>query len=228
MKRLVYFLLACNAKQTIRFLHKYRPSFEENKGFSKNFIRYSKVFFKHNKRYTCLSERDLFLVWRKFCKKHSYEEVFPFLLCYILQYPKEKVSWILKIQPETLSWRLNQALSALEKEWFEVEKEGNMDDRERFFSTRGEAINTLLKTGKSKILIYCEWLAKQPLPMEVEQLTFYSNEKKIKKGLLIFLCFIVLIIAIWLLSFILSQPAKVILYPVGYDFSIVSVPFLPG
>ena len=213
IKQLVYFLLACNVKQTVRFLHKYTSSFEENKSFSKNFIKYSKSFFKQNKRFAHLSEKDLFLVWRNFCKKHSYEEVLSLVLCQILQYPKEKVSWLLKIQPETLSWRLNQGLLALEEEWLKVEKEENKDGRKVVFPEGGNVrLDEHSKSGKSKAMIYCTWLAGQILPKEVEQITYPLKSKEIKYRLLILLCCIVFVIVIFLGILILPSSSKVILY----------------
>ncbi|MDE0119418.1 MAG: hypothetical protein OXM55_05365 [Bdellovibrionales bacterium] len=256
VKYIIYFLLSCDTKQTICFFNKYKIPVEENKSFPKSFIKNSKSFFIKNKSISCSLKKDSFLAWRAFCKAHSYEEILPIILYRILKYPKEKILWLLKIPPETLSWRFHQGLLALEKEFLNMEKEKNISNRlgdeelcppfpigkksiettklipaSRFHEGKVSGMKPdqykgdegrvfLLDEGKSlgepfkegtKAIAYCDWLAQQALPKEVDQIATYSKSKKTKYLLFVLLCFIFFMIVIGLGVFVLSFPSKTIL-----------------
>ncbi|MYE07156.1 MAG: hypothetical protein F4X95_00130 [Oligoflexia bacterium] len=202
VKYIVYFLLSCDVKQTLCFFNKYKIPLEENKSFPKSFIKYSRSFFIKNKDLPCSLKKGSFLAWRNFCKTQSYEEVLLVILYGILKYPKEKILWLLKVSPETLSWRLHQGLLALEKECLNMEKEKN----------RGESF----KEG-NKAKAYCDWLSQQVLPSEVSHIVTDFKSKKTKYLLFVLLCFILFVIVMGLSVFLFSFPSRTILYRSGIE-----------
>ena len=221
-KKVIYFLLACDEKKTAEFLYKYNYSFKENKSFPHGFIKYSKYSFKKNKNRSHLIENNPFLFWQCFCKNNHYEEVLPVVLCKILKYPEEKVSWLLKVQPKILSYRLNQGLLLLGEEFFKIPLE-NINSKEMISTlNQKDKLNGNLKKNepeekKKKAIIYSNWLAEQTLPIFVEQITPNKKNKKIKNILLVFLCLVFSAVAIWLVF--LSPSSTVILYKSGLNKS---------
>ena len=221
IKYIIYFLLSCDTKQTISFFYKYKTPWEENKSFPKRFIRYSKSFFIKNKHLPSPLEKDFFLAWRVFCHTHSYEEVLPIILYGILKYPEEKILWLLKLPPETLSWRLHQGLLALEKECINMEKEKNKP----LPSGNDELPSSVLLPEGNKAITYCDWLSQQALPSEVNNIATDSKSKKKKYLLFVLLCFILIVIIVGFKIFVLSFPSRTILYRSGQEIIPLRVVF---
>ena len=150
VKKIVYFLLACDEKQTVCFLRRYRAQliFKENKEIPRKFIKKSQSFFKKNFKPLSSVKKDRLSYWKYFCTGHNYEEVLSVILLGILQYPKEKVFWLLKIQPETLLYRFERGLLALGEEL------ETLEDKEFFnnFSknTKSEAFHKKIWTDKKR------------------------------------------------------------------------------
>lgn len=198
-KKITYFLMACDSQQTKKIL-KYSFLIQENKRFPVSFIKKSKSFFIKNRKYIVPQEgKKLFTAWRFFCKTSTYEEVLLLILYGILKYPKEKLSWLLNIPLETVSYRIEQDLVLLSQQLFNKSPENN--------SLQTENIKI-----KEKTLDYCQELANQPLPVELEKLEINKKSKKIKYLLWIVISLIVFSVFIWVLSFVFSNPKTIILY----------------
>ena len=133
VKKIIYFLFACDEKYAERFLGKHKYFLEENKNFPESFIRYSKKSFIKNKKVISLTDESKLLIWRSFCKNSVYEQVLPVVLFGVLKYSKEKISFFLKIPEEILSYRLEEGLCILEEELLKV-KGGVSKDREAVLS----------------------------------------------------------------------------------------------
>ncbi len=207
MKKILYFLFACDVQTTVRFLRKQGGSFEENKSFPIGFIRKSRNIFEKRRNISPLSPTDLCLFWKNFCKNSSYEEVLPVVLYGILKYPKEKIYWLLKVSPETLSYRLDRGFSILKEEL----------DRSDRKSIQKEWIGKLKTTTPppvhgEEVWMYCQRLAEQALPEALERVRPEKKNKKVKYMLWSFLCLLLFIFVVYVLSFILSSPGRVILY----------------
>ena len=61
------------------------------------------------------SEKDV-SAWQNFCKHAPYEEALALVLCGILNHSQEKITWLFKIPPEILSYRLKKGFSLLKAE----------------------------------------------------------------------------------------------------------------
>ena len=198
-KKIIYFLMACDSQQTKKIL-KYSFLIQENKRFPISFIKNSKSFFIKNRKYIAPQEgKNLFSAWKFFCKTSTYEEVLLLILYGILKYPKEKLSWLLNIPLEIVSYRIEQGLVLLSQQLFNKSSEIN--------SLQTENIKM-----KEKTLDYCQELADQPLPIDLEKLKINKKSKKIKYLLWIVISLIVFSIFIWVLSFVFSNPKTIILY----------------
>ena len=207
LKKIVYFLLACEEKPSILFLKKNHFPFRENKGLPNWFIQKSKQVFEKNREGPANKESALFS-WKTFCKNCSYEEVLSVVLCGVLKYPSEKVSWFLKVQPEDLSYRLTEGLLLLGDE---LSRTGGS-----FFFGEGQSEKKKIKKTlnpsekKIKALQYCDWLAKRPFPDSLENMSFSAKPWKVLYLLLGLI--LILALGVWLLSFLFSPPSSVILY----------------
>ncbi len=203
VKQIAYFLCFCDMPASLCFLHKYGFLFKENKNLPARFMKNSRRFFKKSTNLSADLKEDSFLPWKNFCKKSSFEEVFPVILCGILNCAPEKASWLLKVPPETLSYRLEQGFSALNKEL-----EG--------FNFSGFKV-ALEKTSSSgvkaeKALMYCRWLGNRALPSELEKAK--PKKLKIRYGLLYKGLFLILfLLLIFYTGRLLFSPSgKIILY----------------
>lgn len=205
IKKVIYFLLACDEKQAVKFLHKYNYFLEENKHFPKSFIRRSKQYFERNKEIIHLTGNSRLLVWRRFCKNGVYEQILPLLLFGILKYSKEKISLYLRISPEIVSYRLNEGLSILAEELLKVNS--------KIVDKKGILFSPVLNKEQEEqtALVYCRWLAEQKLSDDVEQIKFVEKYKKGKYLLGMFVCLAFLAL-FFLLFLVLSSSSPIILY----------------
>ncbi len=206
VKKIVYFLFACDEKYTERFLSKYGYCLEENKSFPGNFIKCSKNFFIKNKKVICLNEESKLLTWRSFCKNSVYEQVLPVVLFGILKYSKKKISLFLKIPEEILSYRLKEGFSILEEELLKINSRTPKDHEAVSFNVNPEE-----KQGQGA-LTYCDGLAELALPDTLDQIKARDEYKKIKYWWWAFFCLIFLTVFVLIVLFILSPSKEVILY----------------
>ena len=206
LEKIIYFLVACSKKQTLRFLSKNSYSLGENRTLPESFIKKSRDFFKKNRKKIVLKNDD-FSAWRYFCKYSSYEEVLPVILIGILKYDKEKVLWLLNISPEVLSYRLNRGLLFLSEKLKEIPFKKNIFE----FSEKRESFQSQnLDKKYNRALMYCQWLAGHDFSYKQK-----VRSKKTKYFLLLFLCLMVLCISIWLI--LLFPPSTIILYQSSFN-----------
>lgn len=205
VKKIIYFLLACNENGAAQFLCKYNYYIEDNRRFPVSFIKRSKFFFKRNKKQSYVIKENQFLLWKHFCRNSNYEQVLPIVLFGILKYPKEQISWFLKIPPENLSYRLEEGLLILGEELMRTSYE-NINNKEIIFAIGSK------EKKKQKALAYCNWLAEQVLPDVVEQVVPKKKYKKATYLLFGFLFMAFLAFFIWILVLMFFPSAKVILY----------------
>lgn len=202
-KKIIYFLMACNDKQTVKFL-KYSFLIQKNRKFPVAFVKKSKSIFENNRKYLVRIENNFFSPWRYFCKTATYEEVLLVILYGVLKFPTEKLSWSLNIPPETISYRVNQGLYLLGEKLF------NKSSEERYFQNQNNKIEG--NSAKEKALTYCQELEKICLPIEIEKIKFNKNNIKTKYLFRIVIFFIVIPFIIWLFSLLFSAPKTMILY----------------
>ena len=151
LKKLIFFLLACNEQHSLLFLRRFGYKQKEGKSFSSFFLKKIKIRYKASKSMQD-EQRDIFLYWRIYCQKHPIEEAMILILCSILKTPENKAAWLLKIPPKLVAFRLKQSLQNL-----------------------GEEIEQCTKTKfsrtedyKIKALDYCQQLAEQSLPEQLK------------------------------------------------------------
>ena len=212
LKKIIYFLLACDEKETLGFLYKNNKVLPENKSFPDDFIKRMETSFKKHKKKISLIEKNPLSAWYSFCKNSAYEEVLPVVLCRLLQYSPEKVSWLLRVQPDVLSYRLGQGLLTLGEEQIHFKQ---ADSKEQTFGQGGQkglSKNSTEEIKKEQALAYCCWLSQQPLPDSVEKIIFLQKRNKIKYWLLGCLCLVCLFLMIWIIFSVLLSPSEIILY----------------
>ena len=199
LEKIIYFLMACDKKQAVRFLSKNPCSLEENKKLPVGFIKKSHYFFKKNRKQVLLTD-DNFSAWKYFCKYSSYEEVLPVIFIGILKYDEEKVLWLLNISPDVLSYRLNRGLSFLSEKLIKSSfKEDIFKSPEGFKPFQSQNLDEKY----DKVLMYCRWLAGHDFSYKQK-----IRNKKTKYFLLLFLCLIVLFIFI---GFIFLSPSSIVI-----------------
>lgn len=213
VKKIIYFLFACDEKYAERFFGKHKYFLEENKNFPRSFIKWSRKFFIKNVIY--LTNESELLIWRNFCKNSVYEQVLPVVLFGILKYSKEKISFFLKIPEETLSYRLEEGLSILEEELLKVNG-GIPKNREAVLSNA----HSEEKNGQ-KALAYCHWLAERALPETLDQINTGTKCKKIKYLFWTFFGLVFLAVFVLILLFIFSPSKEIILYHSGVWYEIL-------
>ncbi len=217
LNKIVYFLLACDEKKAFKFLQKSRFLVSEEKALPDGFIKNSQLVFERNKKSLVkeglrdegledeslvkkseIQERDK-LPWKNFCKKSSYEEVLPLVVCGILGYSLEKGAWFLKIHPETLSYRFKQGLLILGEE---LKQEG-LRDFDSFLLNR---------PLKEKALVYCDLLSQADLPKNLKEISFNQKNQKTRRFLFYAIGCLFFVIVGWVVSFLWSPPSQFILY----------------
>ena len=249
LNKIVYFLLACDEKKAFKFLQKNRFLVSEEKALPDGFIKKSKLAFERNKKSlvkegledeSLVDEKDK-LPWKNFCKKSSYEEVLPLVMCGILGYSLEKGAWLLKIHPETLSYRFKQGLLILGEE---LKQEGLRDfdfllagkNRDFYKSLMGERPDRPFKKSnkdtslkafssleltmkddlnrplKEKALMYCDLLSQADLPKILKEISFNQKNQKTRRVLFYAIGCLFFVIVGWVVSFLWSLPSQVILY----------------
>lgn len=207
LKKIVYFLLACEEKPTVLFLKKHKFSFPENKGLPTGFIQKSKRAFEKNKQ-EVFKEENIFFSWKIFCKRSSYEEVLSVLLSGVLKYPPEKICWLLKVKPEDLSYRLAEGLLILGDELSRTQSGEFFREGQPGKKVNWQNLNPEEK--KLKTLQYCNWLSERPFPDSLEKMSFLRKSLKVRYCL--FVCLLLFGLGVWLISFLFSPPSSVILY----------------
>ena len=195
IKKLIFFLLACNEQQVLLFFKRYGNKQKEEKTFSFFFLKKLKKHFKQLKQINNDlkdSKNNIFFYWRTFCQKSLMEEIIILILCSILKIPENKVAWLLKIPPRLVVFRLQQGLQSLGEE-IEQSLETKFSEQEEY---------------KIKALEYCQKLSEQKLP---EKLETFQVSKKFFLSIKWF--FLLLSILIGLIIFSLYKKNKtVILY----------------
>ena len=185
------------------------------------------------------SSQDSLFFWKSFCQKSSFEEVFPLILCGILGYRPEKASWLLKVAPETLSYRLKQGCLALNKElaglnsadfkagklfkkasssahlqspfgFKEAQESSFPQKRESRKCESNEDSQNPSGFKEEKALMYCKLLFHKALPAELEKAQ--PRKPKIKYGGLYTGLFLILLLILVFYRFLFSPSGKTILY----------------
>ena len=192
LKKLIFFLFACDEQHSLLFLRHYGHRQKEDKSFSPYFLKKLKKYYKKLKS-TDDQKEDIFFYWRIYCQKHPIEETIILILCSILKIPENKVAWLLKIPPRLVTFRLQQSLQAL-----------------------GEEIEQCLKTKFSrkedftiKASEYCQKLTEQSLP---EKLNTFQVSKKIFLSIKLLLLFLTLLLIILIIFSFYKKDKSVILY----------------
>ena len=203
-KKIIYFLMAGKSGQARKLL-KYSILIQKNKKIPACFIKKSRSFFEKNRKNITNRENDFFSPWRCFCKTAHYEEVLLVVLYGILRYSKEKLSWILGVSPETVSYRVNQGLSLLGETLF------NQSSKERSSQNQSDEKAQI----KKKALIYCQELDGLPLSFNKGK----NNRKFIRIRYLLWavICLGAFFFVVWLFSLMFSAPKTIILYPSFLD-----------
>ena len=194
-KKLVYFLLACDRERARRFLLKNPRPLAENKAFPPRFLKKTRKAFTARPRPAEQSPATdpLLSDWRDFCKNSPYEEVLPLILWGILKYPPEKVSYMLKVSPEVLSFRFKSGFLSLTeylKEESTVEKPAKKKDL-------------------SEELSYLGALADQSLPEDLRQISL-TPASKLKYVLPALGAVIVFLLAVGVWLFFRSSSEKIL------------------
>ena len=148
------------------------------------------------------SEKDI-SHWQNFCKHAPYEDALALVLCGILKYPLEKITWMFKIPNEKLAYRLKKGLSLLKEEL-----KGTPNLLKSSDSKKGGASSTS-SDFQQEVLAYCDLLSRKPLPPKIENIQFPSLNYKI--GIYVLLGFFIVLVIFFLFRLPFSSP--VILYP---------------
>ena len=159
VKKLVYFLMACEEKQAYSALCKYG---NVGSRVDRDIVLLKKLknFLNPVKKYVVSKENKKNLLWQHYCRNNHYEEILVVALSEIVKCPINTMSWILQIRPEILSYRLNQGLLILGEEILKEKKEASKEDK------------------KQAARKYCHDISLKPLPLVIKTFSFGQNKRK--------------------------------------------------